>query len=129
MESSGINSRGSGSRKCHPRGVSLRAIPGSRSTDSPSLVPGNRHAPIFESRKRWNDQFEQRGQIGAELDGDLLQMAVPAPPDLADQLPPRPRYMRYVMVGDHIVLLDRWNTMRDIMHLEKQPDGTTVPTR
>jgi hypothetical protein len=54
-------------------------------------------------------------------------MSVPAPQDLVDQLPPRPAYLRYVVLGDNVVLLDRWNTVRDVVQLERQPDGTLAP--
>lgn len=90
--------------------------------------PSHRDAPVFQGRSRWNDQFEQRIEVGAVLDSDVIAMGLPIPPDLVDQLPPRPRYMRYLVIGDHIVLLDQWNTVRDVMHLEKQADGTTLPT-
>ena len=91
--------------------------------------PGNRNAPAFEGRSRWNERLQRRIQVGAVLDPDLINMSRPVPPDLMDQLPPRPRYLRYVIIGDNIVLLDRWETVRDAMHLERQPDGTTVPVR
>jgi hypothetical protein len=94
-----------------------------------SWYPRNRDAPVFEGRSRWNEQLQQRIQVGAVLDSDLIGMSRPVPPDLMDQLPPRPRYLRYVIIGDNIVLLDRWDTVRDAMHLERQPDGTTVPVR
>lgn len=89
--------------------------------------PGHRDAPVFEGRSRWNDQLEQRIQVGAVLDSDLIQLSRPVPQDLLDQLPPRPRYLRYVIVGDHVVLLDRWDTVRDVVHLERQADGTLAP--
>jgi hypothetical protein len=91
--------------------------------------PGHRDAPVFEGRSRWNEQLEQRIQVGAELDSDLVQMSVPAPQDLVDQLPSRPGYLRYVVIGDDVVLLDRWNTVRDVVRLERQADGTMAPTK
>lgn len=90
--------------------------------------PTHRNAPVFQGRSRWNDQLQQRIQVGAELDSDLIQMSVTAPQDLVDQLPPRPAYMRYVVLGDNVVLLDRWNTVRDVVHLEMQADGTMAPS-
>jgi hypothetical protein len=89
--------------------------------------PGHRDAPVFEGRSRWNDQLEQRIQVGAVLDSDLIRLSRPVPADLLDQLPPRPRYLRYVIIGDHVVLIDRWDTVRDVVHLERQPDGTLGP--
>ena len=89
--------------------------------------PGHRDAPVFSNRSRWNAQLQQRIQVGAELDSDLISMSVPAPQDLVDQLPPRPAYMRYVVLGDNVVLVDRWNTVRDVVQLDRQPDGTLTP--
>lgn len=87
--------------------------------------PSHRDAPVFQGRSRWNAQLQQRIQVGAELDTDLVQMSVAAPQDLVDQLPPRPGYMHYVVLGDNVVLLDRWNTVRDVVQL--QADGTVAP--
>lgn len=92
--------------------------------------PSHRETPPFvESRSRWNLQMQQRIVEGAVLDADLLAMSRPIPPDLLDQLPPRPRWLRYVIIGDNIVLLDRWNTVRDALHLEPQPGGPAVPVQ
>jgi hypothetical protein len=74
----------------------------------------------FEGRRHWNDRFEQRIQVGATLDPDLRRMARPVPVDLLGQLPRRPRGMRYVMIGDHACLIDKWWTVRYVMHLEQQ---------
>jgi hypothetical protein len=81
--------------------------------------PGHRGAPAFEGRQGWNDRFEQRIRVGAVLDPELRRLSRPVPPDLLDRLPPRPRYLRYVIVGDHICLIDNWWTVRDIVHLER----------
>jgi hypothetical protein len=81
--------------------------------------PGHRDAPAFGGRRRWNDRFEQRIRVGAALDPELRRLSRPVPPDLLRQLPPRRRYLRYVIVGDHILLIDNWWTVRDIVHLER----------
>ncbi len=77
----------------------------------------HRDAREFDGRQRWNDQFEQRIRVGAVLDPDLRRLARPVPADLLDRLPPRPRYLRYMIVGDHICLIDRWWTVRDVLHV------------
>ncbi len=76
-----------------------------------------RHAREFEGRQRWNDRYEQDIRVGAVLDPDLRRLARPVPADLLDRLPPRPRYLRYMIVGDHICLIDRWWTVRDVLHV------------
>jgi hypothetical protein len=81
--------------------------------------PGHRDAPAFGGRQRWNDRFEQRIRVGAALDPELRRLSRPVPPDLLRQLPPRRRYLRYVIVGDHILLIDNWWTVRDVVHLER----------
>ena len=83
----------------------------------------HRDAPEFEGRQRWNDQFEQRIRVGAVLDPDLRGLARPVPPDLLGRLPPRPSYLRYVIVGDHICLIDHEWTVRDVVHLERSEES------
>lgn len=82
--------------------------------------PGHRDAPAFGGRRRWNDRFEQRLVVGATLAPDLRAMSRPVPPDLRMRLPRRPRYLRYYIIGDHVVLVDNWWTVREVFHLERQ---------
>ena len=44
-----------------------------------------------------------------------------------NRLPARPRYLRYVIVGDHICLIDNQWTVRDVLHFDRQgnPDNVT----
>jgi hypothetical protein len=79
----------------------------------------HRDAQVFDGRQNWNDQFEQRIRIGAVLDPDLRRLAHPVPGDLLSRLPRRPRNMRYVVIGDHICLIDNWWTVRDVLHFER----------
>ena len=83
---------------------------------------GHRDAREFDGRQRWNDQIEQRIQLGAVLGPDLRRLARPVPADLLSRLPARPRYLRYVIIGDHICLIDRWWTVRDVVHFERGGD-------
>jgi hypothetical protein len=85
----------------------------------------NRDARIFSSRGRWNDRLERRLVVGATLGPNMQNMAVPVPPDLRDRLPRRPRYLRYLAIGDHVVLVDRWWTIREVFHFERDghPNG------
>jgi hypothetical protein len=75
--------------------------------------PANRDAPVFRGRNRWNDRLERQIQVGAILPVQIQRMSRPAPPDLVSRLPRRPRHLRYVIVGDHVVLVDRWWTVRE----------------
>jgi hypothetical protein len=81
--------------------------------------PGHRDAPVFRGRARWNDRLEQRLVVGATLAPDLRAMSHSVPPDLFGRLPRRPRYLRYVMIGDHVVLVDNWWTVREVFHFER----------
>jgi hypothetical protein len=80
---------------------------------------GHRDAPVFGDRQAWNDNYEQRIRIGAVLDPDLRRLARPVPADLLGLLPARPRYLRYVIVGDHVCLIDNQWVVRDVVHLER----------
>jgi hypothetical protein len=48
----------------------------------------------------------------------LRRMARPVPEDLLYQLPPPPRYCRYVVIGGHVCLVDEGYRVRDVIHLE-----------
>lgn len=81
--------------------------------------PGNRDAPVFRGRDRWNDRLDRRIQVGAMLPVQIQRMTRPAPPDLVSRLPRRPRYLRYVIVGDHMLLVDRWWTVREDFRFQR----------
>ena len=75
--------------------------------------PNNRDSRVFAGRGRWNDRMERRIHVGSILPVELQRMSRPAPPDLRAKLPHRPRYLRYVIVGDHVLLVDSWWTVRE----------------
>jgi hypothetical protein len=81
--------------------------------------PGHRDAPVFNGRRRWGDRLERRLVVGATLAPDLRAMSHPVPADLRSRLPRRPRYLRYVMIADHVVLVDTWWTVREVFHFER----------
>lgn len=87
----------------------------------------HRDAPEFGGRQRSNDQLEQRIRVGAVLDPDLRRLARPVPADLLGRLPPRPRYLRYMIVGDHVCLIDNRWIVRDVLHFERQGNSENVP--
>lgn len=81
--------------------------------------PAHRDAPVFRGRNRWNDRLEQRIVVGATLGPDLRAMARPVPADLRDRLPHRGRYLRYYIIGDHVVLVDNYWNVREVFHFER----------
>ena len=80
------------------------------------------NAPVFQGQRRWNDQSEQRLQVGIVLAPDLRAWARPAPQDLYGRLAPLPGGYRYVIVGDHVVVLDDQWVIHDVNHFERFAD-------
>ncbi len=73
----------------------------------------------FEARLHWNADFENRFQIGVALGPDMRRWAHPVPHELADRLHPLPPGFRYMVMGNHICIVDdAWN-VRDIYHFER----------
>jgi hypothetical protein len=79
----------------------------------------HRDAPEFEARRNWNENFENRIQPGMVLDPDLRKWAHPASAELLSRLPAQPRWRRYVVVGDHILLVDNNWYIREVFHFER----------
>ena len=72
----------------------------------------------FRERDRLTVEQERRLQSGQILDRELYQRAYSVPRDLLRRLPPPPRYFRYMIVGHHVVLVNRSNrVVRDVIHL------------
>jgi Ni/Co efflux regulator RcnB len=72
----------------------------------------------FRERDRLTIEQERRIQLGQPLDRELYRRAYSVPRDLLRRLPPPPRHLRYMIVGHHVVLVDRSNRIvRDVIHL------------
>ena len=79
----------------------------------------HRDSQEFQGREHWNDQMERRLQVGIVLDPDMRRLARPVPSDLLNRLPPAPRDFRYLIVGDHIVLVDEGWSIRQVFHFDR----------
>ena len=66
--------------------------------------------------------LEGRLQPGQYLDRDVRRMAHAVPDDLEYGLDPLPRYWRYVIVADHMMIVDDDWRIRDIYHFDEFSD-------
>jgi len=76
------------------------------------------HATGPEFRRRWDRSWDDRVRVGLVLGPDLQAWARPVPPDLYGRLAPLPRGFRYMIVGDHVVVVDRRWRIRDVNRFE-----------
>ena len=76
------------------------------------------HQTVFVQPNEWNDDYERRIQPGYVLDPDMRRWARPAPYDMIRGLGPPPPGYRYVVIGGHVVLVDRGYRVHDAIHLE-----------
>ncbi len=73
----------------------------------------------FEGRLHWSADFEDHFRVGVVLGSDMREHAHPVPHELADRLHPLPPGFRYMVMGNHICIVDdAWN-VRDIYHFER----------
>ena len=72
----------------------------------------------FREEDKLSPELEARLKVGAVLDTDLRGRIRPVPADLLATLTPAPRGYRYVIIGDHIVLVDEGWHVEDVIHLE-----------
>lgn len=79
----------------------------------------NRERPVFRGREHWGPDFESRLQVGVVVDRDMRRMMHPVPVDLLRRLPPAPRHYRYVIIGEHVCLIDPEFRVVDVIHLEQ----------
>jgi Ni/Co efflux regulator RcnB len=70
----------------------------------------------FRQQDRLSPDAESRLQIGKRLDPKVHRV-YPAPPDLRRQLPTPEKGNRYVAVGGHVAVVDRRNTVHDVIHV------------
>jgi len=74
--------------------------------------------PGLRDRDRLPPGLESRVQVGIVLDRDLRHRIHPVPEELLERLPPCPRHYRYVIIGDHICLIDDQFDVFDVIHFE-----------
>lgn len=74
--------------------------------------------PGLRDRDRLAPDLESRLQVGLVLDPGLRHRIYPVPEGLLVQLPPCPRHYRYVVIGDHICLIDDGYHVFDVIHFE-----------
>ena len=72
----------------------------------------------FRERDRLPRGLESRLRVGVVLEPELRQRIRPVPRGLLILLAPAPRRYRYVVIGDHVCLVDRGYRVEDVLHLE-----------
>ena len=70
----------------------------------------------FEAREHWRPAWEGRIRAGLIIAPALRVYVYPPPPALLALLPPPPPRYRYVVIGDHIVLIDDGWHIYDVIH-------------
>lgn len=68
---------------------------------------------------RLSPEQESRLKVGVVLDNDIRDRVRPAPPELAQRLPPPPPEHRYVAVGGHVGLVDKDYKVKAVINLHK----------
>ena len=66
----------------------------------------------------WHNDWEPNIREGFVLTPDMRRAYRPVPPGLMRQFPPPPPGYRYVVLGDHVVLIDRGYRVHDVLHFE-----------
>jgi Ni/Co efflux regulator RcnB len=66
----------------------------------------------------WHRDWEPNIREGFVLTPEMRGAVRPVPRDLYGRLAPPPRGYRYVIIGDHIVLVDRGYRIHDVLHFE-----------
>lgn len=77
----------------------------------------NHNQGLFGQDSRWNNGYENRLRPGYVLDRDMRRMSRPAPNDFTRGLGRPPRGYRYVIIGGHLVLVDRGYRVHDTIQL------------
>lgn len=73
----------------------------------------------FEGRDHWRPQYEQRIVTGYVVEPELRRWAHPAPVEFEAHLGQLPRGYRYVVIGDHICVVDDGWRVYDVYHLDR----------
>lgn len=70
----------------------------------------------FIAREHWSPTFEGRLHVGSIVEKDIRQWAYPVPDDLLTILPSQPRHFRYVIIGEHVCIVDAAWRIYDVHH-------------
>lgn len=77
------------------------------------------HPPVgFRSQDRLPANLESGLRVGVVLGPQYRRRIHPVPHDLLVTLAPPPPHYRYVIIGDHLCLIDSGYHVSDILHLE-----------
>jgi hypothetical protein len=79
---------------------------------------GHRDAFSHEEGAHWHQAWEPNIREGFVLTPDMRAAIEPAPVDLVAQFGPAPEGYRYVVIGDHLVLIDSEFRIHDVLHFE-----------
>ena len=71
-----------------------------------------------EEGRNWHNDWEPNIRAGFVLTPDMRAAVEPAPEDLVAQFGPAPDGYRYVVLGDHVVLIDSDYRIHDVLHFE-----------
>ena len=66
----------------------------------------------------WHSEWEPNIREGFVFDHNMRRAVRPVPPELLVRLGPVPRGYRYVVIGDHVVLVDGGWRIHDVLHFE-----------
>jgi hypothetical protein len=66
----------------------------------------------------WHREWEPNIREGFVLTPEMRAGIRPVPRDLIGRLGPAPPGYRYVIIGDHVVLVDRGYRIHDVLHFE-----------
>ena len=78
----------------------------------------NQNHEVFRPDSRWNNEYANRLQPGYLLDRDMQRMSRPAPPAMIRGLGRAPWGYRYIVIGGHLVLVDRGYRVQDTIRIE-----------
>lgn len=77
------------------------------------------HPPVgFREQDRLSPALESQLRVGVVLDRDLRGRIHPVPHALLITLATPPPHYRYVVIGDHVCLIDSGFHLVDVIHLE-----------
>lgn len=66
----------------------------------------------------WHHEWEPNIREGFVFTPEMRRAFRPVPRDLYGRLAPPPRGYRYVVIGDHVCLIDRGYRIHDVLHFE-----------
>lgn len=66
----------------------------------------------------WHREWEPNIHEGFVFTRDMRRAVRPVPPELLVRLGPVPRGYRYVVIGDHVCLVDNGWRIHDVLHFE-----------